>query len=76
MNYNTDCAVMPFIMVAIIFLESVFTILSIFKKGIMKDRRQILLKMTNKELKNMLTGMKRISNLNKIQLVDLVLENA
>ena len=66
MNYDTDCAVM----------ESVFTILSIFKKGIMKDRRQILLKMTNKELKNMLTGMKRISNLNKIQLVDLVLENA
>ena len=76
MNYNTDSAVMPFIMVAIIIFESVFTLLSIFKKGVMKDQRKLLLKKTNKELKKMLTGVKRISNLNKSQLVELVIEHA
>ena len=56
MNTYTDCAVIFFIMVAIITFDSVITLLSIFKDGILKNKRDILLEKTNKELKSMLPG--------------------
>ena len=76
MNTYTDCAVIFFIMVAIITFDSVITLLSIFKDGILKNKRDILLEKTNKELKSMLTGVNKISNLNKNQLVELIMQNA
>ena len=76
MNTYTDCAVIFFIMVAIITFDSVITLLSIFKDGILKNKRDILLEKTNKELKYMLTGVNKISNLNKNQLVELIMQNA
>ena len=76
MNTYTDCAVIFFIMVAIITFDSVFTLLSIFKDGILKNKRDILLEKTNKELKSMLTGVNKVSNLNKNQLVELIMQNA
>jgi len=62
--------------IALIIFDSVRTLLSIREKGIFKDRRQVLLKKTNKELKEMLSGMKKISNLKKEQLVELVIQYA
>ena len=76
MNTYTDYAVIFFIMVAIITFDSVITLLSIFKDGILKNKRDILLEKTNKELKSMLTGVNKISNLNKNQLVELIMQNA
>ena len=76
MNTYTDCAVIFFIMVAIITFDSVITLLSIFKDGILKNKQDILLEKTNKELKSMLTGVNKISNLNKNQLVELIMQNA
>lgn len=76
MNTYTDCAVIFFIMVAIITFDSVITLLSIFKDGILKNKRDILLEKTNKELKSMLTGVNKVSNLNKNQLVELIMQNA
>ena len=76
MNTYTDCAVIFFIMVAIITFDSVITLLSIFKDGILKNKRDILLEKTNTELKSMLTGVNKISNLNKNQLVELIMQNA
>ena len=76
MNTYTDCAVIFFIMVAIITFDSVITLLSIFKDGILKNKRDILLEKANKELKSMLTGVNKVSNLNKNQLVELIMQNA
>ena len=76
MNLNTitDGVVIFVIAAFLIFLEAIKDLLSIFKKGIFIDQRTILMKKTNKELRAMLVGVKRISSLNKNQLVDLLLE--
>ena len=76
MNTYTVYALIFFIMVAIITFDSVITLLSIFKDGILKNKRDILLEKTNKELKSMLTGVNKVSNLNKNQLVELIMQNA
>ena len=75
MNLNTitDGVVIFVIAAFLIFLEAIQDLLSIFKKGIFIDQRTILMKKTNKELKVMLVGVKRISSLNKKQLVNLIL---
>lgn len=39
-----------------------------------EEQREVLMKKTNKELKSMLSGVEKISNLNKKQLVELILE--
>ena len=76
MNLNTitDGVVIFVIAAFLIFLEAIQDLLSIFKKGIFIDQRTILMKKTNKELKAMLVGVKRISSLNKNQLVNLLVE--
>ena len=76
MNRTTQATFEGLVVIALIIFDSVRTLLSIREKGIFKDRRKILLKKTNKELKEMLTGMKRISNLKKEQLVELVIQYA
>ena len=76
MNRTTQATFEGFVVIALIIFDSVRTLLSIREKGIFKDRRQVLLKKTNKELKGMLSGMKKISNLKKEQLVELVIQYA
>ena len=73
MTSITDGVVMFCIAVTLIIFDAVLTLLSIFKKGIFVDQKSLLMKKTNKELKAMLTGVKRISNLNKKQLLNLIL---
>ena len=74
MNYHTcDGAIMLFIMVAIVCFEAVSTLLSIFEKGILKDPRKELMKKTNKQLRDLLKGKKKISGLRKHELVEMVL---
>tara|TARA_B100000579_G_C22120479_1_gene527304 strand:+ start:146 stop:331 length:186 start_codon:yes stop_codon:yes gene_type:complete len=46
-------------------------LLAVFKKGIFVGQKSLLMQKTNKELKAMLVGVKRISSLNKNQLVNL-----
>ena len=70
----TDGVVIFFLEAIIIFFQALKDLLSIFQEGIFVDQRQMLLKKTNKELKAMLVGVKRISNLNKTQLINLILE--
>ncbi len=70
----TDGVVIFFLAAIIIFFQALKDLLSIFQEGIFVDQRQMLLKKTNKELKAMLVGVKRISNLNKTQLINLILE--
>ncbi len=53
----------------LIIFDALVTLLSIFKKGIFVDQRAFLMQKTNKELKAMLTGVEKISKLNKKQLV-------
>ena len=71
---HTDNAVIIFIAVLISTVEALIELFSIIQKGIFIDQRTILMKKTNKELRAMLVGVKRISSLNKNQLVDLLLE--
>ena len=74
-NDTFDGAVMPFIMVAVLFLDALEVLLSLPTKGVMIDPRTELLTKTNKELRSMLSGVKRVSKLNKQQMVDLLLTN-
>lgn len=72
----TDGVIVFCIALAITIFEAIQELLTIFQKGIFVNQRDILLKKTNRELKAMLTGMKKLSKLNKKQLVDLVILNA
>ena len=76
MTSITDRVVIFCIAATLIIFDALVTILSIFKKGIFVDQKAFLMQKTNKELKAMLTGVKRISNLNKKKLVELVLVTA
>ena len=72
-DYTFDGVVVFLIAAAIVFFEAIFTLASIFQKGVLKSQRQLLTEKTNKELRQMLTGVKGISNLNKNQLIERVL---
>ena len=73
MEKETDEVILCLILVMIVIVNSFTELLSIFHKGVMKDPKTELLKKTNKELRQMLDGKKKISQLNKTQLVDMVL---
>ncbi len=73
MEKVTDEILMTLVLVFLLVVDAVQVLLTIPTKGIMVNQRDLLLKKTNKELKSMLVGVKKVSNLNKTQLVDLVL---
>lgn len=75
MNLTTtaDSVMMFCILASMAIFDAFSTLLSILKKGIFVDQRALLMKKTNRELKEMLVGLEKISKLNKKQLVDLIL---
>ena len=75
MNLTTTAdSVMMFCIIASMAIFNAFsTLLSILKKGIFVDQKSFLMEKTNKELKAMLVGAKKISKLNKKQLVEMIL---
>ena len=73
MNYHTDRTIMLCVIVVLATIDALITLLSIFKKGIFIDQRQLLMSKTNRQLKEMLIGVKGISSLKKTELVELVL---
>ena len=73
MNYHTDRTIMLCVMVVLATIDALTTLLSIFKKGIFIDQRKQLMSKTNRQLKEMLNGVKGISSLKKADLVELVL---
>ena len=73
MNEAADDAIMFFVMVFFLIVQSVEDLLEIFEKGIMKDPREMLMKMTVPEIKSMLKGVKKISHLRKSELIEVVL---
>ena len=70
---NADRVMMFCILASIAILNAFSTLLSIFKKGVFVDQKSLLMQKTNRELRAMLIGVEKISNLNKKQLVDLIL---
>ena len=70
---TTDAVMMFCILAAMSIFDAVLTLLSIFKKGVCINQKDLLMKKTNRELKAMLIGVEKISKLNKKQLVDLIL---
>ena len=70
---NADRVMMFCILASMAIFDAFSTLLSILKKGIFVDQKSLLMQKTNRELKAMLTGVKSISNMNKKQLVDLIL---
>ena len=75
MNLTTtsDSVMMFCILASMAIFDAFSTLLSILKKGIFVDQKSLLMQKTNRELKTMLTRVKSISNMNKKQLVDLIL---
>ena len=75
MNLTThaDRVMMFCILASMAIFDAFSTLLSILKKGIFIDQKSLLMQKTNRELKAMLTGVKSLSNMNKKQLVDLIL---
>ena len=76
MEKVTDEVLMTLVVVFLLVVDAVQVLLTIPTKGILVNQRDLLLQKTNKELKSMLVGVKKISNLNKNQLVDLVINKA
>ncbi len=78
MNLTTTAdEVMIFcILASMTIFDAVLTLLSIFKKGVCIDQRKLLMQKTNKELRSLLGGVKNTSKMNKVQLVDLLLDLA
>jgi len=74
MNDVTNGTIWSFILIAIITINAFITLLTMLNKGIFIDKRKQLMIKTNKELKQLLVGVKNISKLRKEELVDLVLE--
>ena len=70
---NADQVMMFCILASMAIFDAFSTLLSIPKKGVFVDEKSLLMQKTNKELKAMLVGVKKISNLKKSQLVELVL---
>ena len=70
---TTGSALMLCILASMAIFDVFSTLLSILKKEIFVDQKSLLMQKTNRELKAMLTGVKSISNMNKKQLVDLIL---
>jgi hypothetical protein len=70
---NADRVMMFCILASMAIFDAFSTLLSILKKGIFVDQKSLLMQKTNIELKAMLIGVKSISNMNKKQLVDLIL---
>ena len=70
---TTDCVMMFCILASMAIFDAFSTLPSILKIGIFVDQKSLLMQKTNRELKAMLTGVKSISNMNKKQLVDLIL---
>ena len=68
---TTDSVMMFCILASMAIFDAFSTLLSILKKGIFVDQKSPDAKKI--ELKAMLTGVKSISNMNKKQLVDLIL---
>ena len=73
---NADRVMMFCILASMAIFDAFSTLLSILKKGIFVDQREVLMERTNKELKQMLIGteIKGIARLNKTELVDLILQ--
>ena len=70
---TTDSVMMFCILASMAIFDAFSTLLSILKKGIFVDQKSLLMQKTNRELKEMLVGVEKISKLNKKQLVDLIL---
>ena len=70
---NADRVMMFCILASMAIFDAFSTLLSIPKKGVFVDEKSLLMQKTNKELKEMLVGVEKISKLNKTQLVELIL---
>ena len=73
MNYHTDRTIMLCVIIVLATIDALITLLSIFKKGIFIDQRTQLMDKTNRQLKEMLIGVKGISSLKKTELIELIL---
>ena len=73
MNYHTDRTIMVCIIVFLAVIDALITLFSFFEKGIFINQKQLLMSKTNRQLKEMLNGMKGISSLIKVDLVELVI---
>ena len=73
---NADRVMMFCILASLTIFDAFSTLLSILKKGIFVDQREVLLKKTNKELRSMLDGVKTTSNMRESELVNLILLHA
>ena len=73
---TADSVMMFCIITSMEIFDAFSTLLSMLKKGVFVDQKSLLMQKTNNELKTMLVGVEKISNLNKKQLVDLVLEKS
>lgn len=75
MDKATEDTIMIFIVVGTLVFDALKDLLSTLAKGVMKDRRQMLMERTNAELRSMLKGMSKVSRLNKEELIDMVIQH-
>jgi len=76
MEKLTEDPILLIVLVGMFVFEAVFSMLLALRRGVLKDRREMLMNKTNAELRSMLNGFNKISRLNKKQLVDMVVAYA
>jgi hypothetical protein len=76
MTSITDGVVMFCIAATLITFDALLTLASIFKRGIFINQQDLLATKTNKELREMLVGVKSTSKMRKSELINLVLLHA
>ena len=72
MEKLTEDPILFIILVSMFVFEALFSMFLVLRRGVLKNRREILMSKTNAELRSMLNGFNKISRLNKKQLVDMV----
>ena len=60
------------IIIAIAFIQSVMALLEMLQKGVLINEKDLLMTKTKKELKALLGDRRGISQLNKLELIDLL----
>ena len=73
MEKETEQVILLLMLLVIAMFEALKILSSLLKKGVLKDKRMLLMKKTNAELRSMLPDIKKGYRLTKKELVEIIL---
>jgi hypothetical protein len=73
MEKETEQVILLLMLLVIAMFEALKILSSLLEKGVLKDKRMLLMKKTNAELRSMLPDIKKSYRLTKKELVEMIL---